>query len=290
MHDAVRWDDLALLLAIHRSESLARAATTLRCDASTVSRRLRNCESALGSQLFARTPDGLVATDLAHRLLPHAERAEAAVIDATTEAAGTDRKLEGVVRVAIAGGFGAYVLAPNIRDFHEQHPKIRLELIVGTRLVDMSRREADIAVRFVRPTNGDLVCKRLPTASPLCVVATKEYQASLASGASIRWIGWIPEYGELPDAMRFEALVGEPPTIACNDMVTMVECLRGNAGAMLLPKVILGSYPDLTEIPGFDIPDSDSSIWLVCHRALRDVPRVAATWDWLTALTERTLV
>lgn len=289
MQDALRWDDLALLLAIQRGRSLQAAALKLGCDASTVSRRLRAFESTLDARLFDRTPDGLVATNLAHRLMPHAERAEAAVLDARTEAEGTDTRLDGTVRVAVAGGYAAYMLAPNIHEFHDQHPKIRLEFLVSTRLVDLTRREADIAVRFVRPTQGDLVCKRLPTAGESCVVATKTYARSRKEGEPLRWIGWVPEYQSLPDAQQLRAITDEAPTIACNDMVTMVECLRGNAGAMLLPRSILGSYSELTEIPGYDVPPNESSIWLVCHRALRDVPRISATWQWLEALTERTL-
>lgn len=290
MQPNLRWDDLALLLAIQRGKSLNGAASVLRCDASTVSRRLRTFESSLDALLFDRTPDGLVATDLAHRLLPHAERAEAAVLDASTEAEGTDTRLEGTVRVAIAGGFAAYLLAPNVRSFHDQHPKIRLELMVSTHLVDLTRREADIAVRFVRPTHGDLICKRVPSVGELCVVATKTYVNYLEEGEPLRWIGWVPEMHGLPDAQMLRAVSDEPIAIACNDMVTMVECLRGHAGAMLLPRVILESYSELTEITGYDVPTTDSSTWLVCHRALRDVPRIAATWQWLEALMERALL
>ncbi len=289
MQAPIRWDDLSLLLAIRRHGSLSRAAGDLGCDASTVSRRLRNFEQSLGASLFARTPDGLLATELAHRLMPHAERAEAAVLDATAEMAGTDRKLEGTVRVAMPGGFAAYMLAPRVREFLDLHPKIRLELIVGTSLVDMSRHEADIAIRFIRPTSGDVVCKRVASNSPLRVVATQAYAESLAPGDAIRWIGWVPEFGSLPDAVHLRSLTNEMPRIACNDMVTMVECLRGDGGAMLLPRAVLRSYPDLTEIDGFDLPDHTSSTWLVCHRALRDVPRVAATWDWFEALIQNSL-
>lgn len=289
MQSNLRWDDLSLLLAIGRGKSLQGASERLQCDASTVSRRLRGFESNLEARLFDRTPDGLVATDLARRLMPHAERAEAAVLGASAEAAGTDTRLEGTVRLAMAGGFAAYMLAPAIHDFHKQHPEIRLELIVSTSLVDLTRREADIAVRFVRPRQGDLVMKSLPGVGQLCAVATKKYLAERDPKSPLSWIGWAPEMGSLPEAQLYERVVGVPPTIACTDMVTMVECLRGDAGVLLLPRSILKSNPELTELPGFEIPVVESSTWLVCHAALRQVPRVAATWSWLEDLIQRSL-
>ena len=290
MQPLLRWDDLSLLSAIWRGKNLLGAGKRLQCDASTVSRRLRTFEATLEARLFDRTPEGLVATELAHRLMPHAERAEAAVLSASTEAAGTDTRLEGSVRLAMAGGFAAYVLAPEIHSFHKMHPEIRLELVVSTSLVDLSRREADIAIRFVRPLQGDLVIKRLPSAGQLCAVATKRYIAERDPNLPIQWIGWVPELDNLPDAQLYNQIVGTPPAIACNDMVTMVECLRGNAGALLLPRAILKSYSELEELPGFEVPRNESDIWLVCHAALRDVPRVAATWNWLEALVQRALL
>ncbi|MEZ4337816.1 MAG: LysR family transcriptional regulator, partial [Sandaracinaceae bacterium] len=107
-----RWDDLAVVLAVHRGGSLAAAADSLRIDASTVSRRLRAIEAELGSRLFDRTPDGLLPTDLTLRLLPHAEQAEAAALAVEAEAAGEEVAAVGRVRLALADAFAAYVVAP----------------------------------------------------------------------------------------------------------------------------------------------------------------------------------
>lgn len=284
MQADLRWDDLSLLLAVHRGGTLAGAADRLGVDPSTVSRRLRACEDSLGARLFDRTPDGLVATELAERLLPHAERAEAAVMAATAEAAGTDSRLEGTVRLALAEGMAAYGVCPRLPDFRRRYPQVQLELVTGTGLVDLTRREADIALRFVRPTRGDLVARRVAGIGPYVAVSTHAYLEQHPRDEPLCWIGWVPEKMHLPEGQLYQRTVDRPPTIACTDMVTMVEALRAGSGAMLLPQVLAGAIPGLVVLPEITVAPFEASVWLVTHRALREVPRVHAVWTWLEEL------
>ncbi len=278
-----RWDDLALVLALLRAGSLAGAARELGCDASTISRRLRALEEALGGPVFHRTPDGLVAAPLAERLRPYAERAEASILAAQAEAASTDTSPAGTVRVAMSSELAAYVVAPSVSELQRRHPRLRLEILVSNELADLTRREADVALRSVRPTRGDLVAQRLGGIGRLAAVARRDYIEGLAPGERVRWLAFVPELGHLPDARLFDRLVGQPPDVASNDMVALVECLRAGAGAMLLPASTL-AHPELAEVPGYEATEIDSPVWLVCHRALRDVPRVRVVWEWMQEL------
>jgi len=280
-----RWDDLGMLLAVYRAGSLAGASAALSVDASTVSRRLKAYEAALGSSLFLRTPEGLMPTELTLRLVPHAEQAEAAVLAAEAAAAGASERVGGVVRLAAAEGIAAYLLAPSVPALLDAHPALRLELIAGSKLVDLSRREADIAVRFVRPTAGDLVIKRVASSGSYGTYASEAYldgRADLRPEA-LDWIGWVPEQRHLPEARLYDRLIGLPPRFAADSTVTMFEALRAGAGVALLPEAFVSLVPGLTRLPS-PRADFEVGVWLVTLRPLRRVPRVDTVWRWLERL------
>lgn len=282
-----RWDDLGVLLAIHRGGTLAAAAAALRLDPSTISRRLRAFETDLDGRLFDRTPDGLVATDLARRLLPHAEQAESAAHAAAAEAAGDEVEVAGEVRIALADGLAHYGVAPRVLDLLERYPALRIDFVVGVSLVDLARREADIAVRFVRPTTGDLVTRRVASSGGYVACVSRGYaerHPDRLTRETADWIGWAPSMAHLPEARLYQEIVGRTPRLACNSLPVMVEALRGGAGALLLPAAMLQVEPDAVQIPIPDLPAFEIDVWLVTHRALRNVPRVRAVWDWLEAL------
>lgn len=282
----LRWDDLGMLLALHRGGSLSEAGRTLGVDPSTVSRRLRVFEERVGGALFIRTPEGMRATERAMRLLPHAEQMEAAARAAQAAVEGAEVAVEGTVRIAASEGFGAYAIAPALPSLLRRHPGLNIDLVVGPSLVDMTRREADIAVRFVRPSVGDLVAK--------CVGRSHHYgayaRADLAARAAERppggldWIGWVPELGHLGEAQLLARVTDRPPRLRSDSYVVMVEALRAGAGAMLMPVSMAAADPSMVALSTVPEVPSEVPVWLVTLRALRYVPRVAAVWDWLETL------
>lgn len=280
----MRWDDLSCLLAVYRGGSLSAAGSALRLDPSTVSRRLRALEDAVGGALFVRTPDGMRATALALRVLPHAEQAEAAVLAAQAAAAGAEQRVEGRVRIAAAEGLAAYVLAPAMPDFLRRHPALSVDILASPHLADLSRREADIAVRFVRPEAGDLVMKSIGRSGQYRAFATRAYAAAHPDAASLDWISWRPELASLPEAQLFRAHVGRPARMTSGSMVVMLEALLAGAGAMLLPERMAGVEGGLVPLDCVPPIPFEVQIWLVTLRALRHVPRVQAVWSWLEEL------
>ena len=282
-----RWDDLRVFLAVHRGGTVAAGARTLGIDASTVSRRLRAFEAELGATLFDRTPDGLLPTDLATRLLAPAEQAEEASIAVEAAALQQDRKPEGTVRLAVADGLGTYLLAPQLRDFLDQYPGIRLDVLISTELVDLTRREADVAVRFVRPDRGDLVSRRVGHGVTYRAFASKAYLERIQSLDDVEWIFWGPSRAHLAENRLFERFIGKTPRVTMDDLVVMVEAVRAGAGAMLLPESLTLVDPELVEVPGVDPMPIDFGTWIVTHRSLRDVPRIRAVMDWMADLLTR---
>jgi DNA-binding transcriptional LysR family regulator len=272
-----RWDDLRLFLAVHRAGTLSAAATREGVDTSTVSRRLASFEGALGTALFLRTPEGLLPTEAAAALVGPAERAEAAAADVVAAVAGDQAAVEGTVRVAVAEGAAALLLAPVLPRLFERHARLRVELVAAAQVADLTRREADIALRFVRSTQGDLVARRVATVG-YGVWASRQYVAG-RDLTDLDWIGWDEAFEGLPEA-RWLARRGVTPRLRCTTMTAMFAALRAGVGAMVLPDGMGELDSALVRLP-IEGPAERADLWIVSHRALRDVPRIAAVWEFL---------
>ncbi len=155
------WDDIRVFLAVARAGTLAAAARTLDVDYTTVGRRVRALEGDLGISLFERLRDRFVLTEAAERLRESAERMEEEALALERRALGADRTVSGVLRVATTDALAQIIVLPAIRLLHERHPEIRVHLLTGGARLDISRREADVALRYVRPEAGELVSRRI---------------------------------------------------------------------------------------------------------------------------------
>jgi len=171
------WGDLRYFLELSRAGTLAAAARKLGVDYTTVGRRLAALEEDLGAKLFERTPEGLILTEAGESIRAAAEEMEEAALLVEQRALGADRKLAGVVRVATTEMLGQFVVLPAVRALHEIHPQIRVDLATGAQRLDLARREADVAIRYVRPESGDLVSRRVARVAE-AAYASKGYLAS----------------------------------------------------------------------------------------------------------------
>ena len=289
----LRWDDLSLFLAAHRAGSLTRAAAKLGLNQSTMSRRLAAFEEVIGGPLFDRTPDGLVPTDLAARLLGPAERAEEAAHDAARVVFDREHGVEGDVRLAVADGMADFVVAPGLAELRERHPGLRVTLFVSDALADLTRREADIGLRFVRPTRGDLVARCLYSGG-YALFGAPGFAAALGAGphelAGLPFVGWDPEtQGHFPEA-AWEARSGVRVVARATSLTARIRMAQGGVGAIQLVRDWGRGLPGLVRLDTAEIALS-SEVWLVTHRALRDVPRIRAVWRFveerIEALVER---
>ncbi|MEN0067027.1 MAG: LysR family transcriptional regulator [Myxococcota bacterium] len=278
-----RWDDLQVLLAVHRHGSLSAAARSLSIDGSTASRRLRALESALDAKLFERTPDGLVSTGLSERLLPAAEQAEAAARSVTAIAAGSEVTPTGTVRVAVTDAFANYVIAPMLPDLLDAFPGLHIELLASPSVVDLSRLQAEIAVRFVRPEQGDLIAQCVSRAGQFggWVHSTYVERHGPVTGMPVHWIGWSLAFSHLSEAQLYDRVVGVPPRLRCDNLTTMIEAWIAGAGALLLPQAVAQSIPGAIRTPEPESKALELSTWVVTHASMRHVPRVRVVRDWL---------
>jgi DNA-binding transcriptional LysR family regulator len=161
MKRAPDWDLYQSLQAVLKSGSLSAAARMLGISQPTVGRHVEQLEQALGQPLFTRSPQGLRPTDFTARLGPYLEAMAAAAEAALREASGEADQVAGVIRITASEIIGAEVLPAILAEFREAHPQVVIELVLSNQNEDLLRREADLAVRMVRPTQGALVAKRV---------------------------------------------------------------------------------------------------------------------------------
>jgi DNA-binding transcriptional LysR family regulator len=285
----VRWDDVRIFLAIHRQGTLAAAAARLGLDTSTVSRRLAALEQALGARLFDRTREGLAPARAAEQVLAAAEAMEAAHARLTRDASEVEAAAEGVVRVSSAPGMSSVFLAPLVGKLRRRHPRISIELDAAVRPRDLTRHEADLALRTVRSQGADLVTTRLLTtrwvaaASP----ALARRLGALAAWDDVPWIGWDRDLASLPYARWLAQHVPRADVaLRTSDFLAQLAAAASGLGAVLAPipyldraKLVPLRYAAALR-PSAEAWHEDE-LWIVGHRALRDVPRVAAVWTFL---------
>ncbi|MFT3767588.1 MAG: LysR family transcriptional regulator [Minicystis sp.] len=289
--EGVRWDDVRVFLAVQRHGSLGAAGVRLGMDTSTVSRRLSALEAALGARLFDRSRDGLVPTRSAELVLPAAEAMEAAHGRFARDASGLEPAAEGVVRVSVAPGMADAFLAPALVRLRARWPKIRIELDASVRPIDLTRHEADLALRSVRPQGADLVMTKIAT-SRWIAVASPELSRSLGkltSWEAAPWIAWDRDLASMPPARWLARHAGRAEiALRTSHFASQLVAARSGLGIVLAPEPFARVYalapvafaPALAPAAAA-FPEDD--LWLVGHRALREVPRVAAVWSFLRA-------
>ena len=282
------WDQLRLFLALMRARTLAEAGKRMALDASSVSRRLTRLEEELGMTLFDRTRDGLLPTEAAETLLVHAEEVEQGVARFAAATTQIETGVEGVVRITAPPGIADSFVAPLLPELCAMHPALVIELDASIAFADLTRREADLALRTARPQSGDLLVTQVVSTREI-PMASAEYAASLGRLRNLsdaRWLGWGAALAHLPGPRWLKTHAPSVvPVLQTNHASSLLAAARAGRGVALLPEPYL--LTGLTPIararslaPAWEALPS-AELWLVAHRAQRRVPRIAAVWDFL---------
>src|SRR5215813_11116315 len=157
------WELYRSFLAALRTGSLSGAARALKLTQPTIGRHIDTLEKTLGAALFTRSQHGLQPTEAAAELAPHAEAMAASAAALMRAASGASQQIAGTVRLSASEVIGVEVLPPMLASLREQYPRLALELVVSDEIRDLLRRDVDLAVRNVRPTQTGLVAKKIGT-------------------------------------------------------------------------------------------------------------------------------
>lgn len=275
-------------LALYRARTFASAGAALAIHGSTASRRLDQLEDELGVRLFDRTPDGLAPTDAAEKVLAWAQDAEANVLAFGRELRQWEREPEGEVRLALLDSLATHLVGPAAGALLARHPRLRLVLVPGTALIDLVRHEADLALRLVRPTRGDLVYTQVGLVRPAVFghrALVARFGADKLGPAQIPWVGWDVHDSDNPDSRWLAAHVPDERFVFRSaSLDVLVRAVDGGAGVGLIDRILASRYPNLVEVQVEPALPAAMPLWMVCHRALRRVPRIAVTWTFLEEL------
>ena len=292
----MNWDDVRLFLALCRSRTVGGAARSLGVDASTVSRRLAALEDRLAATLFDRGRDGTAPTKAAEDLMPVAEEIEQGVARFASAAEGLEREASGLVRITCPPDVADVVVAPLLRELLSRHPALRVDLDPGEAVLDLTRREADLALRTVRPVRGDLIVTRLMTVGWVLVAAPKLARAlgTLRAWTDAPWVGWGERYAKVgPARWHAKYLRDADPVVRADSLMVQLAVVTAGVGVALVPAPSVAHYGLVPVKIGATLrPAAEEwpvdELFLVTHRALRDVPRVRVVWDLLVeSLAER---
>lgn len=291
------WDQVRVFLAVARAGQLAGAASRLGLDVSTVSRRLDRLEAELGGvHLFDRTREGTLPTHAAEALLPAAEEMEHAMGRFAQAADAVETRPEGVVRLTVPPGLADSFIAPWLVTFHARFPQVVVELDASIGYADLTRREADLALRANRPRGGDLIAVRLiqTQAVPVTSPAYAAELGRLRRWDAARWITWAAGLMHIPTGRWMaDHLRGITPVLRTSHFGSQLAAAEAGLGVMLASEPFCGVRALVpVQVARALRPSWEAlpveELWLVGHRALRAVPRVAAVWDFLVErMTER---
>ena len=280
------WDALRTFGEVMREGALSAAARRLSLSQPTVGRHIDALEEALGLALFTRSPRGLEPTQGALDLAPHVEAmiaAAAALRRAASGEAGADR---GVVRVTASEIIGCEVLPAILASFRAAHPGIALELALTNRNEDLARRDADIAVRMIRPTQSALIARRIGR-SPIGLYAHRDYLARFGTPRSPADLAGHCLIGFDRDDRSFRAVGAalEPFTrenfgFRCDSDVAQLAALRAGVGIGGCQEAIARRASELAPV----LPGAlryALEIWLVMHKDSKATRRVRLAFDHL---------
>lgn len=284
--DTVDWNLLRAFLETAESGSLTAAARRLGLSQPTLSRRVATLERQLGVTLFERVGKAMVATESGIGLLAHARAMAAAADSLALAAAGRCQAVDGVVSVSASDAVACWLLPPLLRRLREQEPGIAIEVVSSDQLSDLQRREADIAIRHVRPGQPELVARLLRTATAGFYAAEdwvrrQGHPTRAEQAADLPFVGY-ERGGRFLAYLQQHGLPVTQTSFSCH--------AQHSAGYLALVSHGLGIGALMDDIarlvPGLvrvldDVPPVRFPIWLVAHRELRTARRIRVVYEAL---------
>jgi DNA-binding transcriptional LysR family regulator len=280
------WENLRYFLAVARIGTLSGASRELKVDHATVSRRLSALEEELHARLVDRLPRACRLTPIGKRVFDLASGMEEGAYAIERFARSSQSPVSGKVTLSAPPVLVANVLAKHLAQFRRANPGLQLSVSGEAQQVSLSRREADVALRLVRPKEPSSVARKLGR-MPFALYASQEY-AFLHSPSQWEFIAYDARFDDMPQQKWLLAIAGDRP-VACqmSDITGHLAAAKSGAGVAGLP-TFLGDADASLQRLSHTGPAFSRDIWLVVHRDLKKVAPVRAVMDFLVAvLAER---
>jgi len=282
MQYRINHSDLALIIALVRGKSLPRAAELLKIDVSTVFRAVRRLEASVGTALFDKSRSGYQPTSAALALAQQAESAEQALALAQISLEQGQQIVSGTVRLTCTEAVLQNLLLPALTRFMPDYPGLKLELNTSSAFANLSRRDADIALRLTNSPPEHLVGTRLGTVSyRLCASESYLHRRQHLPLESMEWIApddFLPDHPTV--IWRRQQWPGVNLAYCCSSMLAVAQLVRAGMGVAALPDFMLqeGELQHLSEpLQGYD-----TALWLLTRPDCRALRSVSALFSELT--------
>ena len=280
------WDFYRTFLTVLKEGSLSAAARDLGLTQPTVGRHIDALEGIIGFQLFIRSPQGLIPTEAALDLKPHAEQLAANAAALLRAATGQGKTVRGTVRISASEVIGIEVLPPMLAPLNERHPDLVIELSVSDQVEDLLRQQADIAVRMVAPAQDALITRRIG-GIPLGLHAHRRYldlhgvPEKLDDLRDHRMIGFDRESAFVRAMRKRVPLLGiMRPTLKSDSNLAQMAMIRAGCGIGVCQVELARRDPNLMRLLAteFELP---LETFVVMHETMKTTPRCHVTFDAL---------
>lgn len=277
------WGDVAVFLAVAETGSLSAAARVLGKSQPTVGRQIDQFSGQFSQPLFERHPKGMRLTDLGHQIKIQAEQVKQAMAQVELIRAGQDQDLSGRVRITAPVMMAHYVLPDVVTELRRRYPAIKLDIVASDAQDNLTFRQADIALRMVRPDQNDLIMAKLGTVE-MGAFATRDYLDRRGIPQSPNdlfthdLIGYDKSTYMLDQIARLgHAIPKDFFAIGTDDQALHREFVASGAGIGFFPLMVGQNIPNAERImPNLPIPSLTA--YLVCHQKIRTVPKINVIW------------
>jgi len=296
-HAAFDWNCARALLATAEEGSLSAAARALGLTQPTLGRQVASLEAELGVVLFERIGNKLVLTSTGYEIVEQVRTMSEAATRLSLIAAGQAQSIEGLVRIAASEAVSTYLLPPIVAELRERHPAVEVEIVVSNQSSDLKRREADIAVRHVRPKDGELVARKIKDKSLAHLYASPSYLARIGHPETPKELAAravVIGFDETDVLQRSLQAMGLPFTedqfpVRSENHVVQWELAKQGIGMCIMMEEVGDREPKLRRA----LPSSEAAIsfptWLICHRELKTSKRIRVVFDLLADLLSAAL-
>jgi DNA-binding transcriptional LysR family regulator len=272
------WEGLRTFVAFIEAGSLSAAARTLGVTHATISRRLQLLEHALQGPLCVRRGDDIELTRLGETVLEVARTMQQQSEQLARRLTGEDLRMNGKLRLATTDAIGTVLLTPRLPTLLARWPGLEIEFALGHQSVSLARRDADLAIRFTRPQDGELIARPLSKIAYFLCGTAACVQAWRDNPATAPFIGYDDGVPDIPETQWLaDQAARNPVRFRSSNLVTQYMAARAGVGMALLPQYLLAPELQLADPE----PQLHRNIWAVYHRDLKASPRLRAVLEWL---------
>jgi DNA-binding transcriptional LysR family regulator len=291
MHKGVAWDDLQYILAVAEHGSLAGAARALNVNHTTVLRRVNAFEEAHGIRLFERLAAGYTLTAGGEEMLAAARAIADVVAALERRLAGQDLRIEGTLRATTTDTLMGSVLPEVVAAFHEAHPGVRVEVSTSNSMANLTKRDAEVAIRPAKDPPETLVGRRVAGVA-FVVYASPAYLAAHAGAdepaAAHRWLA--PD-GTLATSTVARWMRAELPeaeiVLRADSLLSLRQAALAGIGVAALPCYLGDTTAGLVRVRPEPVAAMATSLWVLTHEDLRRTARVSAFTELVTKALAR---